>query len=100
MSDFQKKFDPKPIKSVLQDIVGQKSLKKGVQNVRICNSWGEIVGENVMKYTDEARFSHNILYVKIHSAPLKMELNYGIENLKQKLNNHLGLEVIQKIVLI
>ena len=31
---------------------------------------------------------------------LKMELNYGIENLKQKLNNHLGLEVIQKIVLI
>lgn len=53
-----------------------------------------------MKYTDEVRFSHNILYVKIHSAPLKMELNYGIENLKQKLNNHLGLEVIQKIVLI
>ena len=40
MSDFQKKFDPKPIKSVLQDIVGQKSLKKGVQNVRICNSIG------------------------------------------------------------
>ncbi len=36
MNNSKNKFDPKPIKVVLDDIVGQKSLKKGVQNIRIC----------------------------------------------------------------
>ena len=68
MRDSKKDFDPKSIKNVLQDIVGQKSLKKGVQNIRICNAWGEIVGKNIIQYTDEVKFSHNILYVTLHSV--------------------------------
>jgi hypothetical protein len=99
MSNPKNKFGPMPIKSVLRDIVNQKSLKKGVQNVRICNAWGEVVGENIMKYTDQVRFSYSILYVSIHSAPLKMELNYTLETLTQRLNEHIGSEIIRKIVL-
>jgi hypothetical protein len=99
MSNPKNKFEPKPIKNVLQDIVGQKALKKGVQNVRICNAWGKVVGENIMQYTDQVRFSHNILYVSLHSAPLKMELSYGLETLTRQLNEHIGSEEIRKIVL-
>ena len=99
MIDSKKDFDPKSIKNVLQDIVGQKSLKKGVQNIRICNAWGEIVGQNIIQYTDEVKFSHNILYVTLHSAPLKMELSYRLESLTNRLNEHIGATVIQKIVL-
>ena len=72
---------------------------KGVQNVRICNSWAEVMGENIQKYTAQVRFSHNILYVNLKSAPLKMELKFNIEVIKERLNNHLGKEFIKKIIL-
>ena len=100
MNDSNKKFEPKQIKSVLEDLIAQKPLKKGMQQIRVCNSWGEVIGENIAKYTDEVRYSHHNLYVKLHSAPLKMELSYGLDALVKRLNDHLGGEFIQKIVLV
>ena len=93
------KFKIKSIKDVLKEVITQKPLIKGVQNVRICNSWGEVMGENIQKYTTQVRFSHNILYVSLKSAPLKMELKFNIEVIKGRLNKHLGKEFIKKIVL-
>ena len=93
------KFKIKSIKDVLKEVITQKPLIKGVQNVRICNSWGEVMGENIQKYTTQVRFSNNILYVSLKSAPLKMELKFNIEVIKARLNKHLGKEFIKKIVL-
>ena len=93
------KFKTKSIKDVLKEVITQKPLIKGVQNVRICNSWAEVMGENIQKYTAQVRFSHNILYVSLKSAPLKMELKFNIDVIKGRLNKHLGKEFIKKIVL-
>ena len=38
------------------------------------------MGENIEKYTTQVRFSHNILYVNIKSAPLKMEHEISTRN--------------------
>lgn len=100
MSNSKNKFEAKTLKEVLKDIVAQKPLQKGVQNVRICNSWSEVMGENIKQYTDQVRFSHNTLYVQLRSAPLKMELSYELELIKQRLNTHLDGAFIQKIVLL
>ncbi len=93
------KFKIKSIKDVLKEVITQKPLIKGVQNVRICNSWAEVMGENIQKYTTQVRFSHNILFVSLKSAPLKMELKFNIDAIKARLNKHLGKEFIKKIVL-
>ena len=100
MSDSKEKYEPKSIKSVLKDIIAQKSLKKGVQQIKICNAWGEIMGGHILSYTDEVRFSHNILYVTLRSAPLKMELSYGLDSLVKRINDHLGDEFVHKITLV
>ena len=99
MKRSENKFEAKPLKEVLKDIITQKPLRKGVQNIRICNSWRKVMGENIEQYTTQVRFSHNILYVSIKSAPLKMELKFQLEVIKDRLNNHLGGEFIQKIIL-
>ena len=100
MSDYKEKYDPKPIKSVLKDIIAQKPLKKGVQQIKICNAWGETMGDHILSYTDEVRFSHNTLYVTLRSAPLKMELSYGLDSLVKRINDHLGDEFVRKITLV
>ncbi len=99
MKDSKNKFEAKALKEVLKEVIAQKPLKKGVQNVRICNCWSEVMGKNINQYTDQVRFSHNTLYVKLSSAPLKMELSYELELIKQRLNTHLKGAFIQKVVL-
>jgi hypothetical protein len=99
MKRSENKFEAKLLKEVLKDIITQKPLRKGVQNIRVCNSWRIVMGENIEQYTTRVRFSHNILYVSIKSAPLKMELKFLLLIIKDRLNNHLGGEFIQKVVL-
>jgi hypothetical protein len=99
MSKSENNFYPKTIKDILKDIVSQKSLKKGVENVRICNAWGEVMGENIIQYTGDIHFAYNNLYVSLSSAPLKMELTYKLETIVKRLNSHLGSVVIKKIIL-
>jgi hypothetical protein len=92
MKNAKNKFGTKPLKEVLKEVVAQRPLQKGVQNVRICNSWEEVMGAQV-------RFSHNILYVSLRSAPLRTELSYQLELITERLNNHLGGSFIRKVVL-
>lgn len=99
MNHSKNKFEAKSLKDVLKEVVDQKPLQKGVQKVRICNAWGEVMGKNILNYTDEVRFSYNILYVSIRSAPLKMELSYELETITKQINAHLGGDFIKKIVL-
>jgi len=100
MKQSKNKFEARSLKDILKEVVDQKPLQKGVQKVRICNSWGEVMGKNILNYTDDVRFSHNILYVSIRSAPLKMELSYKLNLIKNRINSHLGSEFINKVVLI
>ena len=57
------------------------------------------MGKNIVIYTDQVRYSNNILYVKIKSAPLKMELKFKIDLIKDKLNKHLERSLIKKVII-
>ena len=95
----KKKFETLALKQILEKVVNQKQLKRGVQNIRICNSWEEVMGKNIVSYTDQVRYSNNILYVKIKSAPLKMELKFSLDLIKDKLNDHLEKSLIKKVII-
>ena len=97
--ESKKKFETLALKQILDKVINQKQLKKGVQNIRVCNSWGEVMGKNIVIYTDQVRYSNNILYVKIKSAPLKMELKFKIDFIKDKLNQHLERSLIKKVII-
>ena len=99
LKNAKNKFGTKPLKEVLKEVVDQRPLQKGVKNVRICNSWEEVMGAHIKQYTEQVRFSHNILYVSLRSAPLRMELSYQLELITERLNNHLGESFIRKVVL-
>ncbi len=95
----KKKFETLALKQIIHDVINQKQLKRGVQNIRVCNSWGEVMGKNIVNYTEQVRYSNNILYVKIKSAPLKMELKFKLDLIKGKLNEHLEKSLIKKVII-
>ena len=57
------------------------------------------MGKNIVNYTEQVRYSNNILYVKIKSAPLKMELKFKLDLIKGKLNEHLEKSLIKKVII-
>lgn len=98
MSKTGDRFEPKKVNKILDEIVAQKQLKKGLTQVKIVEAWNQAMGKNIEKYTQSVSFESGVLYVAVSSAPLKMELTYEKEKIVHLLNNHLENPLITKIV--
>lgn len=93
------KFEPQSLKSVLQEIKGQKNLSRGFHQQAVEAAWEEITGPLVSKYTTEVLWSRNTIRVRISSAPLRKELSTGLDQLKKNLEERLPDLQIKGIVL-
>ena len=99
MSKKKRSFEPQPINAVLQQITEQRNLAKGLNQLKVKQAWEETVGANVSQYTQEISLRGKTLYIQLTSAPLREELSYGKEKILKHLNDALGSDEIQKIVL-
>jgi hypothetical protein len=99
MSKKKRSFEPQTINAVLQQITEQRNLAKGLNQLKIKQAWEETVGANVSQYTQEISLRGKTLYIQLTSAPLREELSYGKEKILKHLNDALGSDEIQKIVL-
>jgi len=52
-----------------------------------------------MQFTQELSLRGKTLYIHLSSAPLREELSYGKEKILKHLNDALGFDGIQKIIL-
>ncbi len=99
MSKKKRSFEPQPINAVLQQITEQRNLAKGLNQLKVKQAWEETVGANVSQYTQEISLRGKTLYIQLTSAPLREELSYGKEKILKHLNDALGSDEIQKIIL-
>lgn len=95
----KRSFEVKSIEEILSKITQQQKISAGLQQVKIKQLWGEIMGPNVAQYTEEIEFRNSTLYVKLNSSTLREELSYGKEKILNHLNESLGSSIIQKIIL-
>jgi hypothetical protein len=84
----------------LMDIFKQKhKLSSGLDKVDVEKAWMNELGPAMKNYTDTVRFKNNILTVHLSSSTLREELSYGKAKIVKRLNDSLGRELIQKIIL-
>jgi len=84
----------------LMDIFKQKhKLSPGLDKVDVEKAWMNELGPAMKNYTDTVRFKNNILTVHLSSSTLREELSYGNAKIVKRLNDSLGRELIQKIIL-
>lgn len=99
MSKKKRSFEPQPLRKVLQQVTAQRNLSKGLNEVKVKLAWEKTVGKHVMQYTTDIKLREKTLYVNLNSAPLREELNYGKEKILKHLNDALGFNGVQKIIL-
>ncbi|EDP94388.1 DUF721 domain-containing protein [Kordia algicida OT-1] len=87
------------ISEVLKDFVSEHRLEDGLDKIDARDAWIKIMGSGVNTYTTNVILKNDTLYVSLSSAVLREELSYGKEKIIRLLNESLGKELIQNLVL-
>ncbi len=84
----------------MQDFFEKNSVfREKVLNARAELAWGEVLGPTVQQYTRNAWVKKRVLYVSLTSSVLRNELNLSKAQIVHKLNQHVGEDVLDDIVL-
>lgn len=87
------------LKEVLQQMIDKNDWKANLYQTKIQKFWSEVMGTSINEYTTELRLRRKKLFITITSAPLRQELSYSKDKLKKVVNEELGEEYVEDIVI-
>ena len=87
------------IDEALKQFLEGSRIKGGIQALQIKDVWETIVGKTVARYTNKLQIIGDKLIITTDVAPLKQELIYQKEKIKQRVNEALGRNVIKEIII-
>ncbi len=82
----------------IDKMVKELRLKPRMDEMRIKQGWERIMGKPIARYTSNLSLKGGKLYVKIDNAPLKQELTYGKEKIRDILNKEFSAEVVKEVI--
>ncbi|MCH5177666.1 MAG: DUF721 domain-containing protein [Prevotellaceae bacterium] len=85
------------IGQVLMQYLREEGLETPLNQHRLIDSWTEVMGQGIGRFTNNVFIRNQTLYVQIRSAMLKQNLMMARANLVKKLNDHVGAQVISDI---
>ena len=86
--------------AVVAQFLREQGLEKPLLEHRLVEAWPELMGPLVAKYTGKIEIKNGVLLVKITSAALRQELFIARQQLVEKLNQHVGADIISDIRLL
>lgn len=87
------------LSEALKEFIKENKLEKGMNKVNAREAWKNLMGNGVNNYTTHVELKNDTLYVSLSSSVLREELSYGKTKIIKMLNDDLGKELIQKIIL-
>lgn len=87
------------IGQAMQEFLKGSRLKGGIQALQIEDVWEDIMGKTIARYTDKLQIIGDKLIISTQVAPLKNELIYQKEKIKQRVNEALKQKVVNEVVI-
>jgi hypothetical protein len=78
------------IGDAIKEFLNKSRIKGGIQALQIEDVWEQIMGKTVARYTDKLQIIGDKLIVTTSVAPLKHELKYQKDKIRQRVNEALG----------
>lgn len=88
------------VKDVLQEMLQENKLQKGIDQVNVKEAWQFVMGKGVSSYTDSVDLKGETLMVRLSSATLREELSYGKDKIAKMMNENIGKLLIKKVKLL
>ena len=83
----------------IREFLHSYHLEDKLNETKVIQSWGKVVGPMVEKHTHGLYIRNRILFVKVESAALRQELTYSRSKIIAALNKEVKSEVIEDLVL-
>ena len=86
------------LSDVLHDYIKEMRFDRKLKEVDVVQSWEELLGKTISRYTRNVNFFNGVLLVEINSPVVKNELIMIREEIRTRLNDQAGEEIVKKIV--
>lgn len=87
------------IEDLMQLFIKENNLTKGMQKIKIEETWIKMMGPGVATHTTAVKLQNKTLVIQLNSSVLREELSYGKDKIIKMMNEEIGEEVISKLVL-
>ncbi len=92
-------FDVKPLGDLIKEFYEVHKGSEYLDEQKVLNSWKEVVGPFIASHTIDLAIKNKVLFVRVDSDALRSELGYSKSLLIKNLNDLVGKEVVDEIVL-
>ena len=89
---------PQRLGAVLSDLVDRYGYRERLDAARAVEAWPEVAGEGLATVTEQVWMRHGALHVKVRSAAWRHQLQFQREAWRDRLNEHLGGQVVDEVV--
>jgi len=94
-----RKSNEKPLKVAIEEFLNTFHLKDKLNEARVIEAWGKVVGEMIAKNTGKIYIRNRVLFIRVESAALRNELMFARNKIIAALNREVGANVIEEIVM-
>jgi predicted nucleic acid-binding Zn ribbon protein len=89
---------PQPLGAVLGALFQERGYRQKIDEARAVDAWKQVAVAGAVRATETAWIRDGVLTVKLRSAAWRHTLHLQREDWRQRLNAHLGREVVREIV--
>jgi predicted nucleic acid-binding Zn ribbon protein len=93
-----RKSNTQSISSVLKSYVRENNLERKLNEMDLIKSWESVMGKTVTRYTSNIYIQNSTLFVETTSPIVRNELLMMKEEIRVRLNEVVGEELIRSIV--
>ena len=87
------------IKDVLKQFLKTYRLEEKLVGVKVRTSWEKLMGHTIAAHTVDIAIKQRKLYISFDSPALRTELSYAKDKVRKMLNEELGEDMIDEVIL-
>jgi hypothetical protein len=93
------RYNDQSLGDAIREFLHSYNLEDKLNETKVIQSWGKIVGPLVEKHTHGLYIRNRILFIKVDSAALRQELSFSRSKIVKALNSEVKSNIIEDIVL-
>ena len=74
------------IEDLMQLFIKENKLTKGMQKIKIEETWHKMMGQGVTVHTTSVKLQNKTLVIQLNSSVLREELSYGKDKIIKMMN--------------
>lgn len=91
---------PKKVGGVLETVVSRLGLRRDLDDYRVFDAWERVVGKQIAQNAQPVRLDAKRLVVNVKSAVWMQELALLREDIRRRINEWMGREIVQDLFLV